>query len=105
MDHNALLTQLGYNIDDATLAQVKRILNNTDGLTSQNVITLNDHLRPHRCFVAMSGSEDRMKIKNIAATPEAKAHVEEIISEWSQKHKMQLKKVNETTHYILGRMK
>ena len=66
MDHNALLTQLGYNIDETTTEHMRRILNNTDGLLPKSVIELNDHLKPHLCFVAMSGSEDRLKIKNVA---------------------------------------
>ena len=66
MDHNALLTQLGYNVDETTTEHMRRILNNTDGLLPKSVIELNDHLKPHLCFVAMSGSVDRIKIKNVA---------------------------------------
>ena len=38
MDHNALLTQLGYNIDETTTEHMRRILNNTDGLRSAGYI-------------------------------------------------------------------
>ncbi|EAU01243.1 MULTISPECIES: hypothetical protein [Campylobacter] len=103
MDHNALLTQLGYNVDSATGEQMRRILNNTDGLEPQSVVVLNDHLKPHLCFVAMSGSEDRLKIKNIATIGEIKQRVDEIIDNWSKKYKMKLKKINDTTYYILGK--
>ena len=103
MDHNALLTQLGYNVDSATSEQMRRILNNTDGLEPQSVVVLNDHLKPHLCFVAMSGSEDRLKIKNIATIDEIKQRVDEIIDNWSKKYKMKLKKINDTTYYILGK--
>ena len=51
---------------------MRRILNNTDGLLPKSVIELNDHLKPHLCFVAMSGSEDRLKIKNVATVKEIK---------------------------------
>ncbi|MBR8462670.1 type II secretion system protein [Campylobacter sp. faydin G-24] len=104
MDHNALLTQLGYNVDKSTSEQIKRILNNTDGLTAENVIALNDRLKPHLCFVAMSGSEDRFKIKNVASVAEIKKRVDEIIVEWAQKYKMNLKEINDTTYYILGKI-
>ncbi|MBN7288560.1 MULTISPECIES: type II secretion system protein [Campylobacter] len=103
MDHNALLTQLGYNVDSATSEQMRRILNNTDGLEPQSVVVLNDHLKSHLCFVAMSGSEDRLKIKNIATIGEIKQRVDEIIDNWSKKYKMKLKKINDTTYYILGK--
>lgn len=105
MDHNALLTQLGYNVDEPTTAQIKRILNASDGVTAAQIITLNDHLRPHQCFVAMSSSVDRLKIKNVANLPETRALVDKIITEWASKNKIELEKVNETTYYILGRLK
>ncbi|MCD8213943.1 MAG: type II secretion system protein [Campylobacter sp.] len=104
MDHNALLTQLGYNIDDSTSEQMRRILNNTDGIDPQSIIILNDHLKPHLCFIAMSGSEDRLKIKNVATITEIKQRVDEIVENWSKKYKMKLKKINDTTYYITGKI-
>lgn len=101
MDYNALLIQLGYNTDEINIAQIKRILNNTDGLNPNDVIALNDRLKPYLCFVAMSSSEDRLKIKNVA-NGDAKSVVDEMILGWANKHKMGLKSVNETTYYILG---
>lgn len=103
MDKTALLTQLGYNTDEANITQLERILNNTDGLNPQSVISLNDKLKPHLCFVAMSSSEDRLKIKNVAQVDEIRLVVDEIILNWASKNKLNLKKVNETTYYILGK--
>jgi len=99
MEISALLNQLGYNENDATTAQVKRILNNCDGLNLSSIITLNDHLKPLGGFVAMSGSEDVFKIKNASKTPGAL----NVIENWAEKNKINIKKVNETTHYILGK--
>lgn len=99
MEISALLNQLGYNENDATTAQVKRILNNCDGLNLSSIITLNDHLKPLGGFVAMSGSEDVFKIKNAGKTPDAL----NVIENWAEKNKINIKKVNETTHYILGK--
>lgn len=99
MEISALLNQLGYNENDATTAQVKRILNNCDGLNLSSIITLNDHLKPLGGFVAMSGSEDVFKIKNEGKTPDAL----NVIENWAEKNKINIKKVNETTHYILGK--
>ena len=101
MEISALLNQLGYNENDATTAQVKRILNNCDGLNLASVITLNDHLKPFGGFVAMSGSEDVFKIKS---TQEMKENVLNVIENWAEKNKMNIKKINETTHYILGKV-
>ena len=99
MEISALLNQLGYNENDATAAQVKRILNNCDGLNLSSTITLNDHLKPLGSFVAMSGSEDVFKIKNAGKMP----GVLNVIENWAEKNKINIKKVNETTHYILGK--
>lgn len=102
MDYNALLVQLGYNTDEANVSQMQRILNNADGVKIQDIIVLNDHLKPHLCFVAMSSSEDRLKIKNVASVDAIRELVDEIIQSWSDKNKIKLKKVNETTYYIMG---
>ena len=99
MEISALLNQLGYNENDATTAQVKRILNNCDGLNLSSIITLNDHLKPLGGFVAMSGSEDVFKIKNASKMPGAL----NVIENWAEKNKINIKRVNETTHYILGK--
>ena len=99
MEISALLNQLGYNENDATAAQVKRILNNCDGLNLSSIITLNDHLKPLGGFVAMSGSEDVFKIKNACKTPGAL----NVIENWAEKNKISIKRVNENTHYILGK--
>lgn len=99
MEISALLNQLGYNENDATTAQVKRILNNCDGLNLSSIITLNDHLKPLGGFVAMSGSEDVFKIKNASKTPGTL----NMIENWAEKNKISIKRVNENTHYILGK--
>lgn len=103
MDLIALLNQLDYEANEVTLAQIKRVLNNSSGIETEHIITLNDHLKPHRCFVAMSGSEDYFKIKNVATASGIKEEVENIIQTWANKYKISLKKVNDTTQYILGK--
>ena len=102
MEISALLNQLGYNENDATIAQVKRILNNCDGLNLNSIVTLNDHLKPLGSFVAMSGSEDVFKIKNAGKTPGAQSDALNVIEHWAEKNKVNIKKINETTHSILG---
>ena len=47
----------------------------------------------------MSGSENVFKIKNADKTPDAL----NVIENWAEKNKINIKKVNETTHYILGK--
>ena len=105
MDHNALLTQLGYNVDETTTEHMRRILNNTDGLLPKSVIELNDHLKPHLCFVAMCGSVYRQNIKIVATVKYINVVFDEIIKSWANKYKMDIKKINETTYYIMGKIK
>ena len=47
----------------------------------------------------MSGSEDVFKIKNAGKTPGAL----NVIENWAEKNKISIKRVNENTHYILGK--
>ena len=107
MENNALLTllsQLGYNEDKVSLNQLKRILNNSNGIEPAQIVALNDHLKTFGCFVAMSGSCDYFKIKNVATRPDERAQVDEIADKWAGKHKFSLKTQNENTKYILGRI-
>ena len=53
----------------------------------------------------MSGSDDRIKIKNVATVKEIKERVDEIVKSWANKYKMDIKKINETTYYIMGKIK
>ena len=47
----------------------------------------------------MSGSEDVFKIKSADKTPGAL----NVIENWAEKNKISIKRVNENTHYILGK--
>jgi hypothetical protein len=107
MENNALLTllsQLGYNEDEVSLTQLKRILNSSNGIEPAQIVALNDHLKAFGCFVAMSGSCDYFKIKNVATRPDERAQVDVIVDKWADKHKFSLKTANENTKYILGRI-
>ncbi len=107
MENNALLTllsQLGYNEDEVSLTQLKRILNSSNGIEPAQIVALNDHLKTFGCFVAMSGSCDYFKIKNVATRPDERAQVDVIVDKWADKHKFSLKTANENTKYILGRI-
>ena len=52
----------------------------------------------------MSGSEDVFKIKNAGKTPGAQSDALNVIENWAEKNKVNIKKINETTHYILGKV-
>jgi len=102
----ALLTQLGYTHSDQTLKQINDIMTNTKGFAkfSQHIPSFNDALAVEKGFIAMSNSENYLKIKceedtsadNISA-------FNALVKHWIDKYKLQIEKVdNKNTYYILG---
>ena len=102
----ALLAQLGYTNNEQTLKQIKRIIANTKGFEkfSQHIPSFNDALAVEKGFIAMSNSEDYLKIKceedlnadNLSAFTA-------LVEHWAEKYKLELKKVeNKNTYYIIG---
>ncbi len=97
----ALLTQLGYQPNDGTQEKLKLIIKKTKGYDDikKHLLALNDNLKPHDSFVALSSSHDFFKIKNENASKEA----EEYIHKWAEKYKVNLLKVaGKETYYITG---
>ncbi|NPA73186.1 MAG: hypothetical protein GXO12_00580 [Epsilonproteobacteria bacterium] len=100
----ALLTQLGYTINESVLAQMQRIIKNTKGfdVIEKHIVQLNDALKPFQAYIAMSNSVDYLKIKN-ESDPQSLEKVDEMIHDWSKKYKIDIKKVDgKETYYILG---
>jgi hypothetical protein len=101
----ALLTQLGYSINDGALAQLDSAISNTPGFDhiGKHIITLHDRLVPRSSFVALSSSKPLFKIKNMATSKEDIDEVNEIIQKWADKFKVVLEKVpGKETFYIKG---
>ena len=61
----AILAQLGYTKTEQTLNQINAIIANTEGFEkfSQHIPSFNDALAVEKGFIAMSNSEDHLKIK------------------------------------------
>ena len=100
-----LLVQLEYPVKEATLEQMKRIMDNTPGFEqfAKHIISLNDELKRFNAIVAMSNSKDYLKIKCDSKDAEEIKAFEDIINHWSQKYKVALEKVDgKNTYYILG---
>jgi hypothetical protein len=102
----ALLAQLGYTKTEQTLKQINDIIANTNGFDkfSQHIPSFNDALAVEKAFIAMSNSENYLKIKceedinadNLSAFTE-------LVKHWADKYKVELKKVdNKNTYYIIG---
>ncbi len=100
----AMLTQLGYSINESVLAQMQRIIKNTKGfdIIQKHIVQLNDALKPFQAYIAMSNSNDYLKIKN-ESDENSLAKVDEMIREWAKKYKIDIKKVEgKETYYIIG---
>jgi len=102
----ALLGQLGYNNNEHMLQKMKRIIANTKGFDafSQHLLSFNDALAVEKGFVAMSNSEDYLKIKCEEDTSaDNLSAFTELVKHWADKYKLELKKVdNKNTYYIIG---
>jgi len=100
-----MLIQLGYTPNTALEEQFKKIVENTVGYEKieKHIMDLHDHLKVDGSFVAMSNSEDYLKIKIDAQSSELAKEAHEKIERFSEKFKVTLKKLdNKETYYIIG---
>jgi len=102
----ALLTQLGYPVNEHTLAQMQKTIENTSGFEhfSKHLLSLQDTLAHFDGFIALSNSYDRFKIKcDEASRKEMIEAFEESAKRWAGKYKVILEKVaGKPTYYIIG---
>ena len=102
----ALLAQLGYTKTEQTLKQMNDIISNTDGFEkfSGHLLSFNDALAVEKGFIAMSNSENYLKIKcNEDISADNLSAFTELVKHWADKYKMKLKQVeNKNTYYIIG---
>ncbi|MRI59147.1 MAG: hypothetical protein C6H99_06565 [Epsilonproteobacteria bacterium] len=100
-----LLTQLGYNSDEANLHQLRIIQEKTPGFDQikRHILALHDHLKNYGGFVAISSSQPYFKIKLDPKDPSALEQALEEMNRWANKYKVRLQKVQDKqTYYILG---
>jgi len=102
----ALLAQLGYSKTEQTLTQMNNIIKNTKNFDafSQHIPAFNDALAIEKGFIAMSNSENYLKIK-CQEDPSADnlSAFTALVNHWADKYKLELKQVeNKNTYYIIG---
>ncbi len=105
LETDGLLKQLGYSVNIGTIGQLEKIINNTKGFShiKKHILPLNDELKIHQSYIAMSNTVDMLKIKSEATNHEIKKEVRTIINKWATKYKVDLEKVaNKETYYIKG---
>ncbi|MEA3521393.1 MAG: hypothetical protein U9R50_00295 [Campylobacterota bacterium] len=105
MQRDAMLKQLGYSPNEALLGQMGRIIENTKEYSKieKHIVDLNDILKVDQSYVAMSNSEDYLKIKIETDNEEIITNAMKKVDHFSDKFKVNLEKVNgKNTFYILG---
>ncbi len=102
----ALLAQLGYAKSEQTLNQMNDIIDNTKGFDkfSQHLLSFNDALAVEKAFIAMSNSENYLKIKcEEDSSADNLSAFTNLVKHWADKYKLELKQVaDKNTYYILG---
>jgi len=102
----ALLVQLGYVKNEQTLKQMNAIIDNTNGFEkfSQHLPSFNDALAIEKGFIAMSNTEDHLKIKcDVDSSADNLSAFTALVNHWAEKYKLELKKVEDkNTYYIIG---
>jgi len=102
---DAVLTKLGYVPSDTLRNQLERIQKNTKEYEKiiKHVLDLHDALQVDKSYVALSNSNDYLKIKIEAQTLEMKEEALEKIERFKEKYKVDLQKVDgKDTYYITG---
>ena len=105
MQRDAMLTQLGYAPNNALLSQLEKIEKNTVGYEKiqKHIMDLHDHLRVDGSYIALSNSNDYLKIKVNTPSSELALEAHEKIKHFSEKFKIEVSKLsNKETYYILG---
>lgn len=101
-----LLSQLGYTKNDSTLAQTDAIISNTKGFErfAKHIISLNDNLKHMNAYVALSNSNNYLKIKcDDHDAPEILEEFHNEVAHWKEKYHVTLQKVEgKEVYYILG---
>ncbi len=102
----ALLKQLGYNVTEQTLAQMEKIIANTEGLEKflPHIPSFADTLAVEKGYIAMSNSVDHLKIKcDEDSNADNLSAFNVLVEHWADKYKLKLQKVeNKNTYYIIG---
>ncbi|MBD3790273.1 MAG: hypothetical protein IE885_07945 [Campylobacterales bacterium] len=102
----AMLAQLGYSQNEHTLAQINSIIANTKNFDhfSKHLLSLQDALAVEKGYIAMSNSENYLKIKcDEDSSADNLSAFNDIVHHWSDKYRISLKQVDhKPTYYILG---
>jgi hypothetical protein len=102
-----LLSQLGYSKNEHIQKQIEDIINNTNEFDkfSKHIISLNDKLKHINGYVAVSNSNNYLKIKcDEVKSEQIISEFNEEVNNWATKYNVQLEKLdNKNVYYIIGK--
>jgi len=105
MQREAMLVQLGYSPNEALVKQLEDIEKNTPGYEKiqKHIMDLHDHLKVNNAYVALSNSNNNLKIKIESPTLQLAQEAHDKIKHFSEKFKVSVNKLeNKETYYIEG---
>ncbi|MDD2698075.1 MAG: hypothetical protein PHF17_04640 [Arcobacteraceae bacterium] len=100
-----ILSQLEYTINESSLEQVTKAINNTKGFTqfAKHLISLNDNLKHMNAYIALSNHTELFKIKSENNNPAILEEFHDAVKKWSDKYHVSLEIIpNKEVYYILG---
>jgi hypothetical protein len=105
-DIENILIQLNYPQNESTTKQLEDIISNTPNFFdfAKHLFSLNDDLKKYDAVVAMSNTNNYLKLKCNSKLEDEINEFKNKIDNWADKYKVTLKQVeNKNTYYILGK--
>ena len=100
-----ILSQLEYTINESSLNQVNRAINNTKGFSqfAKHLVSLNDNLKHMNAYIALSNHTELFKIKSENKNEAMLEEFHDTVKKWSDKYHVSLETIpNKEVYYILG---
>jgi hypothetical protein len=100
-----ILSQLEYTINESSLNQVNRAINNTKGFSqfAKHLVSLNDNLKHMNAYIALSNHTELFKIKSENKNEAILEEFHDSVKKWSDKYHVSLETIpNKEVYYILG---
>jgi hypothetical protein len=100
-----ILSQLEYTINESSLDQVNRAINNTKGFSqfAKHLVSLNDNLKHMNAYIALSNHTELFKIKSENKNEAMLQEFHDSVKKWSDKYHVSLETIpNKEVYYILG---
>jgi len=100
-----ILSQLEYTVNESSLNQVNRAINNTKGFSqfAKHLVSLNDNLKHMNAYIALSNHTELFKIKSENKNEAMLEEFHDTVKKWSDKYHVSLETIpNKEVYYILG---